>query len=107
MQLPLFEPVPVIRSVEVKKRAGRGKSSRNYSVVRNEWQTPQEIIAHAIVALGAIDLNPCSNGTTDLLIPAKKNYLAEDDSLSRPLQGRPWLNPPHNLANGPLHDHLC
>ena len=107
MQLPLFEPVPVIHSVPVKKRSGRGKTSRDYSVIRNEWQTPQEIIDHAIVALGAIDLNPCSNGTTDLTIPARMNYLAEDDSLSRPWQGRTWLNPPYNRAIGPWIDKLC
>ena len=54
------------------------------------WLTPPYIIH----ALGPFDLDPCAplNRPWDT---ATKHYTVEDDGLSKPWEGRVWLNPPY------------
>lgn len=56
----------------------------------DEWLTPP----HVIKALGEFDLDPCA----PIVRPwdmAKKHYTVNDDGLSKPWEGRVWLNPPY------------
>jgi len=99
MQLPLFEgtlPGQANRAPK-RKQAGRLVS---YSSARNQWQTPQNIVDHAVAALGAIDLDPCSDSNLENIVPARLHFGAEDNSLSRRWIGRVWLNPPYGRAIG-------
>ncbi len=99
MQLPLFEgtiPGQANRAPK-RKQAGRLVS---YSSARNQWQTPQNIVDHALSALGAIDLDPCSNANFENSVPARLQFTPEDNSLSRRWIGRVWLNPPYGRAIG-------
>jgi len=56
-----------------------------------EWLTPPELLK----SLGAFDLDPCApvNRPWDT---AAAHYTVEDDGLSRPWNGRVWLNPPYD-----------
>lgn len=67
-------------------------SSHQRVVGKNdEWLTPPDIIK----ALGPFDLDPCA----PVVRPwdtASAHYTVEDDGLSKPWQGRVWLNPPFN-----------
>jgi phage N-6-adenine-methyltransferase len=107
MQLPLFDHVQIAQNGRVKKQPGHARPVLSYSAARNDWQTPQQIIDHAIVALGAIDLDPCSNTESEPVVPAKRYFTAEDNSLSQPWEGRTWLNPPYGRAIAPWIEKLC
>ena len=67
-----------------------GLSGHQSAKMKNdEWLTPPEILA----ALGKFDLDPCS----PIVRPwntAMRHYTVEDDGLSKPWNGRVWLNPP-------------
>jgi hypothetical protein len=56
-----------------------------------EWLTPPPLLK----ALGSFDLDPCSpvNRPWDT---AAKHYTVADDGLSKPWNGRIWLNPPYD-----------
>jgi hypothetical protein len=59
-----------------------------------EWYTPADIVARVCVALGQIDLDPCSNtGTPN--IPAMKRYTRQDNGLEQGWEGRVYMNPPY------------
>lgn len=80
----------------VSRRGQRGRGLGGHSVPRggisDEWYTPPGIFE----ALGLeFDLDPCH--PTDLLpwIPASEVFDVVDDGLSRPWQGRVWMNPPY------------
>ena len=95
MQLPLFEGTIPGQAKQKRKQSGRIIS---YSSARNEWQTPQNIVDHAVAALGAIDLDPCSNENFQNTVPARLTFTTDDNSLSRRWIGRVWLNPPYGRA---------
>ena len=59
-----------------------------------EHYTPQYVLDAAIVCMGAIDLDPCSNSIGIPNVPAAKHYTAEDNGLLLPWMGRVFLNPP-------------
>src|SRR5215468_3161375 len=99
MQLPLFEGTVPGQANRTQKRRQAGRIV-SYSSARNEWQTPQNIVEHAVASLGAIDLDPCSNDKFDSMIPARLQFGADDNSLSRRWVGRVWLNPPYGRAIG-------
>jgi len=63
----------------------------NYSGGKDEWLTPPEIIR----ALGDFDLDPCAPVNPPWPSLAKRSYTIEDDGLSKPWEGRVWLNPPY------------
>lgn len=59
-----------------------------------DWNTPPHIVAAVVEALGAIDLDPCSNyGTPN--VPASRHFTAEDDGLEQDWTGRVYMNPPY------------
>lgn len=62
-----------------------------------EWYTPPLIIESVVRALGAIDLDPCSNpGAPN--IPAAQYFTAAEDGLAQPWSGRVYMNPPYGDA---------
>lgn len=67
----------------------------HFSSSSPEWYTPQHIIECVVDALGAIDVDPCSNSKTDPNVPAKHHLTVEDDGLSQPWFGRVYMNPPY------------
>jgi hypothetical protein len=78
-------------------RAGRGIGGheRGYRGGTDEWLTPPEIIK----SVGSFDLDPCS----PIHRPwptAAAHYTIMDDGLSRPWNGRVWLNPPYGPETG-------
>ena len=62
-----------------------------------EWYTPQSILDRVVTALGAIDLDPCSNPDPHN-VPAQRHFTIEDDGLSREWFGRVYMNPPYGDA---------
>ena len=56
----------------------------------DEWLTPPSILR----ALGPFDLDPCApiKRPWDM---AARHYSVTDDGLSKPWEGRIWLNPPY------------
>lgn len=69
------------------KGMGGHQSAR---MLNDEWLTPPEIIR----ALGPFELDPCApvHRPWDT---ARLHYTRLDDGLSKPWQGRVWLNPPY------------
>lgn len=63
-----------------------------------EWQTPPYIIERVIRVMGAIDLDPCSNGYGSPNVPAARYYTIEIDGLAQMWHGRIYMNPPYGRA---------
>lgn len=57
----------------------------------DEWLTPPEIIQK----IGPFDLDPCAPFPRPW-DTADRHYSIEQDGLSRPWEGRVWLNPPYS-----------
>lgn len=72
-----------------------------------EWYTPEPVIARAIQALGAIDLDPCSNSQESPNVPAARHYTAAENGLSRSWDGRVYMNPPYGDEIGAWVEKLC
>jgi len=66
----------------------------------SEWYTPPHILNLAIELLGRIDLDPASN-PGEPWVTAAQHFTKEDDGLSRPWNGRVWLNPPWDGQGSP------
>lgn len=58
-----------------------------------EWYTPPEVIAAAIKAMGAIDLDPCADAGHN--VPAAQWFTQADNGLDQPWRGRVYMNPPY------------
>ncbi len=59
-----------------------------------EWGTPQEWIVRVRRVLQSIDLDPASSAEHDQVVIADRYYTKNDNALTRPWQGRVFLNPP-------------
>lgn len=70
---------------------GRASLSGHQSakMMNDEWLTPPDILAK----LGHFDLDPCSPERPPWGI-ADRHFHKTEDGLSRPWEGRIWLNPP-------------
>lgn len=66
----------------------------------NEWYTPKWLTERARTLLGGIDLDPASCELANGLVCAERYYTEADDGLSKPWNGRVWLNPPYGRGEG-------
>src|SRR5689334_5576614 len=103
-QLTLFETDqnPAEEAAQIPKLVPELESS--------DWYIPPEIIVAAIEVMGAIDLDPYSDGKTGIPnVPAKVHYTLEDDGLSQPWgpKRRVFLNPPSGRGTGKWVNKLC
>jgi hypothetical protein len=83
------------------------KMAVHFSSDSEEWYTPPEVLARAVKALGAIDLDPCSNSADSPNVPAILHFTQEDDGLSRMWGGRVYMNPPYGRAIDAWAEKLC
>ncbi len=66
----------------------------------DEWYTPREVVEAARRALGGIDLDPASCDVAQETVRAARYFTKADDGLSRPWEGRVFLNPPFSVKAG-------
>jgi len=78
----------------------------HYSSETPEWYTPPKIIERAVLVMGAIDLDPCSN-EGDPAIPAAQHFTQAEDGLRQLWGGRVYMNPPYGREIGDWVEHLC
>ena len=64
-----------------------------------EWYSPREIVDAASLALGGIDLDPCSN-PGEPNVPARRHLTAADDGLAQGWRGTVYMNPPYGRGIG-------
>jgi len=88
-------------SSEAVYQAAKGNSMAvHFSSDSPEWYTPSEVVRRVTMALGAIDLDPCSNSKTEPNVPAAQHFTIEDDGLAQPWRGRVYMNPPYGRVIG-------
>lgn len=92
---------------EIKQKLANGEISINsaYKEMKNpglftsetdEWYTPKEIIESVLKVFGGqIDVDPCSNSSTDPNIPAEVHFTKDENGLTKPWFGRIYMNPPY------------
>jgi hypothetical protein len=78
-----------LKPVSAPERVGMG-AHQSPSMVTDEWLTPPEVLR----ALGEFDLDPCSPRVRPW-DTAKRHYSILDNGLTKPWEGRVWLNPPY------------
>lgn len=81
-----------LRGAEGSNRAGLFLSEET------EWLTPWTVLDRAVVALAAIDLDPCADAGRH--VPAGTHFTVADDGLAQPWHGRVFLNPPYGREVG-------
>ena len=76
------------------------KNSVLYTSKSAEWYTPPHIVGLVVDALGAIDLDPCSNSGGVPVVPAATHYTEDEDGLACDWHGRVYMNPPYGRTIG-------
>jgi hypothetical protein len=59
-----------------------------------EWYSPRAFTEAAHEVMGGIDLDPASSAIANTVVRAERFYTETDDGLTKPWEGRIWLNPP-------------
>lgn len=93
---------PVIAEIlrkEVAARLGRRRNDVHFTSEKVNWLTPPEILTRVTSALGAIDLDPCSN-SGEPNVPARRHFVEGDDGLAHAWFGRVFVNPPYGRVIG-------
>jgi ParB family chromosome partitioning protein len=67
-----------------------------------ERYTPSIYIAAVRAAMGEIDLDPATCEQAQKVVKALRYYTVDEDGLSKPWEGRVWLNPPYHRKLQPL-----
>ncbi len=70
-------------------------TSVHFSSLSDDWPTPPEFFAGLSSSLGPFDLDPCSSTINH---KAPRFYTEADDGLSKPWDGRVFVNPPFGTA---------
>ncbi len=65
----------------------------HFSSESPEWYTPRHVLGRVVEALGAIDLDPCSEAERH--VPTSEHFTRIEDGLSREWCGRVFVNPPY------------
>lgn len=63
-------------------------------------RTPDLIIERAILTMGGIDLDPCSDNELSPNVRADAHYTEADDALAKEWFGRIYMNPPYGRQIG-------
>lgn len=95
---PEAPPVDVTRPSEITRPGEPESNSRlavHFSSDSPEWYTPKEILARVVLAMGAIDLDPCSNSKESPNVPCANCFTQADDGLRQNWRGRVYMNPPY------------
>lgn len=92
---------------EVARAASSDKMAVHYSSASPDWNTPPEIIDRVVRALGAIDLDPCSNSVGAPNVPAARHFKLDDDGLGQEWVGRVYMNPPYGRPIAGWVEKLC
>jgi hypothetical protein len=61
----------------------------------SSWMTPRYIVDGVIEIMDEIDIDPCSNSLSSPNVPAKIVYTEKEDGLTKPWNGRIYMNPPY------------
>lgn len=69
-------------------------------MANNEWYTPKLYIDLVKDVLGEIDLDPSSCDFAQKTVQAKQYYTITNNGLNKVWQGKVFLNPPYERANG-------
>jgi len=81
----------------------RGFSPEAYST---EWYTPPVYVEAAREVMGGIDIDPASCAEAQETVAAACYYSEAEDGLSKPWEGRTWINPPYGAAAQQFTDKL-
>jgi hypothetical protein len=76
---------------EAKARRALG-SHESATTGSDVWLTPPDLLGK----LGPFDLDPCAAPEPRPWPTAARHYVAADDGLRQPWEGRVWLNPPYS-----------
>jgi uncharacterized protein YjiS (DUF1127 family) len=80
--------------------AFKDKHAVHFSSKSPEYLTPRHIVDAVIAVMEEIDLDPCAESpgpptTGTFNVPAKYHYTKNNDGLTKPWEGRVYMNPPY------------